>query len=474
MSTTASEAAHASRVGGLIKALRDDLSLKDLEDTYLENNELKEKIQRLEATCLVNANLLAKAQAELNAAKEDAQKKSSKLETEDKHKKSLTAQYNGTCQKLEETEKKLAELNSAIKRYQGFSVVLHPLSNNLELTARVKGSFQIMFEAARAFAEAYFRDNYSPENLEDGEAWVRFRTLKPESIPLIPTNKLPAIQMRVAAALAIISITLARHIFQPVYVSNYDAGLVNFLSFLSVDNHQQEAYLRSVLLKSLQIADDRHHKTTAQRVKIAVKELCECFVPVFELQGNDRRNIITAIDKLCRDACNHWQYIQQIQEHIELGFEFDKDYVKDWSPFIFSDPSTSLNGPAPKLQQNGASPSSNGGPGRPKIKQPSQAPDIPVGQDLSKVVLWPTFIIAHDMEPLVKGYVLRESHLVAAQEEVKKLEEEAKKLDEEEKTQGSSGTRRNQRAQRRKSTPGTDEYLGPPFLGAGGRARSGS
>jgi hypothetical protein len=122
---------HANRIDGLLKALRENISLKDLEATYLDNIELKKQVDELETANSVSTRRLAKTEAELETTKLDAEGKSAKLEDNDKEKTTLTSERDAAKVELESAKKKMARADNELGRLKGFAVMLKPTSSDV-------------------------------------------------------------------------------------------------------------------------------------------------------------------------------------------------------------------------------------------------------------------------------------------------------------------------------------------------------
>ncbi|KAK4444428.1 hypothetical protein QBC34DRAFT_385272 [Podospora aff. communis PSN243] len=440
--STAARIDHAKVVGDLIEVLCKNPSFKHLEATYQENKRLKEEIEDLKATKRQNTKDLAEAFREIEAARKDAEVKAKMLDTEDKKKKELNTQHNATRQQLITTERKLVAMDNEIRRLQRFSIAMKvaPLQE-------ITNILQSIFESARDFAEAYFGTDFPEDILKEPCHWKNIEervkiillpapdtALVVKPIPLPASNAVPAMQMRVAATLTIVSDVFRKHIFNPVYLLPEDGGLTTFLSELAGDDSDQELHLRSVLLQS--VADVQQDRTK-QRVRLGVDELYGLLCPPFT--GSDRTGLKSATEKLCGKACVDWQQIQQLRQYVEPHFTYHPNDIDDWLPFALK--RAVLAGPSQKPQQNGQQNGSKTKGG----KQPA-----PLGDDMSEIVVWPSFILNASDDALAKGYVLRETHLRAAREEEERLQKAA----EDENRRRPSGARREQRFKTRRQSEG--------------------
>jgi len=279
------------------------------------------------------------------------------------------------------------------------------------------GRLQVLFDSARRFAGAYFGERFEDSVLEEASRWEEIKKQAvTHSIPFLASNTPSAMHMRVAAVLRIVSEKLDCHIFHPVYLSKEDKALSKLMAGLANNDGDREMYLRSVLLKS--IPEERQNRAAQERVKSAVDDLVELFDLIFS--GEDRASFVSAVEKLCGEACSHWRYIQRVEDRIRPHFTYHSDDIEDWAAFsLKSESPPGSAGPNPKSQPNGNTPASGGSSSKARAKQYSEADRAP-RQDMSEIVLWPSFIASSDTEALAKGYVLRKTHLHAAQEEEKR------------------------------------------------------
>ncbi|KAK0613345.1 hypothetical protein B0T14DRAFT_569405 [Immersiella caudata] len=422
---------HAKEVADILEALCKKVSYTDLLAVYQENKRLKEEIEDYRAVKRRNEQELAEYRHEIESAKQDAKGKGEKLSAEEKKKEELNSQHHETLQKLNTTMQKLTSMDNEIRRLQGFSITMKTAPQG-----EIIRILQSLFESARAFAEAYFVPDLSTDILQEPSHWEKLKE-RTRPIPLPATNSPPAKQVRVAAALVIVSRIISRHIFSPVYLTDRDGELSVFLGELGDKDSSRESYLRSVLLKS--VADVQQTRA-AERVQIAVDEISRLLRPLFT--GEDRASLTSALEELCQKACIDWQRIQQLQQKIEPNFKHYPEYADEWLPFSLKK-AASL-GSNQKPQQNGQRDT-----GKPKAgKAPLAAP----GGETPEIVVWPSFILNESGEALTKGYVLRDTHLRAAREEEERLQKEVE--EEKKRRLSAQPTRRDIRNRGRKSSIG--------------------
>jgi len=101
-------------------------------------------------------------------------------------------------------------------------------------------------------AETTFSQDLEEKVLADSSCWSNLRGSEylkhAVQIPLPQSNSQAAKQMRIAAVIAVLSRSLHRHVFRPLYIFAEDADLTDVLRELECANPAQEMHARSTLL----------------------------------------------------------------------------------------------------------------------------------------------------------------------------------------------------------------------------------
>lgn len=168
--------------------------------------------------------------------------------------------------------------------------------------------------------------------LKDPSCWTNLRSSEylkhAVRIPLPQSNTHAAKQMRIAAVLAVLSRTLSKHIFRPVYLIDDDADLATVLRNLEATSPPHEQHVRSTLLAVL---PDRGKRNATRRIKAVVRDVS--YVVQHLLSALQYEAFCTALLESCELACRQWNKIQHAAMKIEpyFGPPFD-DF--DWQVLL--------------------------------------------------------------------------------------------------------------------------------------------
>ncbi|KAK0639155.1 hypothetical protein B0T16DRAFT_394936 [Cercophora newfieldiana] len=414
----------ATRLAKAYEAFRQEISFQDWAKTYEENSQLNDEIAELKTTYSINNRAVKRAEDERDEARKDADDLSTELKTTIKKHINLESERDIARAELKTAKETLARVEGELQRLRGFAVTLKPVS------AEHQRRLRDLFTRAQTFAEVYFGADFTKDVLKDPDLWKTFRI---QDLPLPLTNSVPAKKMRVATVLSIISETLIKHVFQPVYLDRQEERLAHHMRGLARQDDGQESYLRSVLLKSITPSPQKAAMPSCGET--AAGELLKALGPFFK---NKERNdkLFSAIRALCEYACSNWRCIQQIVNKVEPNLDFSLVDHTDWEALPFKlDQQT----PDQKPQQNGNSSAPNGnsvansGKAKQQPTKPSQPQSNGGRSDNSSFVVWPSFIFVSSEDPdempgiLVPGYVLDMASLQAALDENSNIARESLK-----------------------------------------------
>lgn len=209
--------------------------------------------------------------------------------------------------------------------------------------------------------------------------------------------------MRIAAVLGICAEALNRYIFQPTYLLE-DNKLPNLLTELGEDDPVRESYLRSVLLP---VQPDKQRENGQIRAGHVATDVVDCTGSMLPNEG--REGFQSSLENVCKEACDQWMRLQELEVKVELDFETDD--ADEWTLLPFPLP----DGETQRQKANGDAISAGN-----NSKQPAQAQDQPkVDLKDIRVVVWPAFLLPKDGEMglLQKGFVLGETQIKAARDE---------------------------------------------------------
>jgi predicted nucleic acid-binding Zn-ribbon protein len=170
--------------------------------------------------------------------------------------------------------------------------------------------------------ETQFRQDLDPSVLSDNSCWVNLRQSEylkdARHIPLPQSNSPAAKQMRVAAVLAVLSRSLHRYIFRPVYLADDSSGddcIVGLLRAIARDSPTREEHARATLLAML---PDKQKAAAAKRVSAVVREVSWSVQHL--LSALQYEDFCTGLETACKLACVQWLRIQMARMKIEPYF----------------------------------------------------------------------------------------------------------------------------------------------------------
>ena len=283
-------------------------------------------------------------------------------------------------------------------------------------------SLDSIFQSAFALVQEYFHVDFEEETLRDPGRWSSLldHSLVKRIIPLPTTNSPAAKQMRTAAALAVISLALHQHVFQPTYLLNDGVELGKIMFGLASKDPARETYLRSVLLA---ILPEQQRKMAAQRVENVVRDVVACVGPL--LPCHKGAAFQSALSDVCTKTCEQWARIQRLENKVESHLE--PPGVQDvWflSPLPSPDGQPAQNDQS-QVSGRSSSPPTNGSKlGKSPERSPSSSPPSNLSASLAVHhgvvgIVWPNFIELEDGESdfLQNGFGLDAKQVETARKE---------------------------------------------------------
>jgi len=189
------------------------------------------------------------------------------------------------------------------------------------------GILDVVWTAVFELVESHFKQNLEDSVLADASCWDNLRNSehiqRPTKIPIPQSNSPAARAMRIAAVLALVSRTLHKYIFRPLYIIDGDEELTAMLREAEKDNAVREMHTRATLLAML---PTRQHDSAKRRVHHVVREVS--WVVQHLLSALAYEAFCTRLGQVCALACTQWRRIQEARMKIEPYFgppydEFD-------------------------------------------------------------------------------------------------------------------------------------------------------
>lgn len=279
------------------------------------------------------------------------------------------------------------------------------------MTTRIQG-LDALYEKAREFAETTFGVDFPEDIIKDAEAWDLFKNHKgTQGMTVLRDNTQVAKQMRVAAALAVLSRELSSSIFQATYSIGPVGGdeLSTLLDKIADKTPEVECHLRSVLLAAT--PQSLYDENAEEWAKKAVKNLMTVMKKLFPKGGPGRDRLRDGLQEVCGQALALWRTVQRVEGRVMLDFEPEYDEGEMEPKTLVFQLATLSEPVGKKSQPNGGGvypPQSNGGgqTNGSNGKKPNKPPP-PSRVDTSPrdpyVVVWPEFYVLADdqLEPTV-------------------------------------------------------------------------
>lgn len=279
------------------------------------------------------------------------------------------------------------------------------------MTTSIQG-LDALYETAREFAETTFGVDFPEDIIKDAEAWDLFKNHKgTQGMTVLRDNTQVAKQMRVAAALAVLSRELSSSIFQATYSIGPVGGdeLSTLLDKIADKTPEVECHLRSVLLAAT--PQSLYDENAEEWAKKAVKNLMTVMKKLFPKGGPGRDRLRDGLQEVCGQALALWRTVQRVEGRVMLDFEPEYDEGEMEPKTLVFQLATLSEPVVKKSQPNGGGvypPQSNGGgqTNGSNGKKPNKPPP-PSRVDTSPrdpyVVVWPEFYVLADdqLEPTV-------------------------------------------------------------------------
>ncbi|KAJ9156373.1 Structural maintenance of chromosomes protein 6 [Pleurostoma richardsiae] len=221
----------------------------------------------------------------------------------------------------EELEKTLSDLKLELQTKSTTLAELERYSIQLqdEPEDRYVAILDTIWTSIMDLAETTFSQDLEEKVLADSSCWSNLRGSEylkhAVQIPLPQSNSQAAKQMRIAAVIAVLSRSLHRHVFRPLYIFAEDADLTDVLRELEGANPAQEMHARSTLLAVL---PEREKRNAIRRVQTVVRETS--WLVQHLLSSLQYEAFCTALERACKLACTQWRRIQEAQMKIEPYF----------------------------------------------------------------------------------------------------------------------------------------------------------
>ncbi|KAF2103310.1 hypothetical protein NA57DRAFT_72286 [Rhizodiscina lignyota] len=389
---------HLKSVGKLVNEKASlELSLEERDETVnkaeKKADSLQKRVQQLEEAIHKQNDILTKFKAktidqekELKAREEQVKQLGRKLREEqdratqfEEGLKLLNTQHAATAEKHETTERRLAEIETYMRRLR------HEEPKVLDRVNRMNALWANTFN----LVATYFKENLPNDCLKKASAWELLQDpdIFNHRVPLPRTNSAPAKQMRIAVILAIIARLLDKHIFYLTHELEEHSGIRTTLLQIAVDHSAKESFVRSVLL-SLSPEDE---EATTERIN-TFREQVMAYVE--ELLGTSAAATFNSeLEKIARSAYETWDAVRTTTERYEPTFDADIEQF-EWNT----------------LDLDAAVPNEN-----------TRRAAISGGRDDELLIVLPQFYVVKNNKPpqlIADGTVLRRSQsLAAAQEE---------------------------------------------------------
>ncbi|ERS98351.1 hypothetical protein HMPREF1624_05135 [Sporothrix schenckii ATCC 58251] len=379
LQTTAAELADTT---GAKKQLEADLATANTKLDSLKTfkasleNELSQVTAKLEeqkhlsdVAAQENAALqvsLAQRETELEKTKSDLGATNSNLQE-------LTKERDSLKESLCHTEADLVAKTARLAALDSYRVVLRNQPEDVYVTI-----LDTIWTRLFHLVEEHFRQDLEDKVLSDPSCWKNLRTAEalkgPTQIPLPQSNSPVAKAMRIAAVLSILSRTLHKHIFRPIYLIEDDAELTRVLHGVEFESPEREEHIRATLLATL--PDVQRHSAKA-RVQHVVREVS--WVVQHLLGALPYDAFCSGLGSACALACTEWQKIQTARMKIEPYFGPPYDEF-DWQAL-----------PLPEFEGRTGSPQTGSGANSARDGSPARAEDTPIitieGDDAAAVEL---------------------------------------------------------------------------------------
>ena len=206
-----------------------------------------------------------------------------------------------------------------------------------------------------------------------------------------PCSSSAAVQMRIAALLAIIARCIDVHVFQPTYLLDEESEIRRLLVHLAVADSKKESFCRAVLLS---VFPEMQAKNAVKAVDRVVEEASQSVRKLISNAQYDQFKL--DLKEVVRQAHDAWQLVQRSREKFEAIFEQGHYDDIEWQSLKLGDNRSAVAG-------------------NEKTTRASQRDDV-------LLVIFPRIYIVEDSDPdpVTQGVALMKSQSAAAAEELER------------------------------------------------------
>ncbi|KAI0198399.1 hypothetical protein F4808DRAFT_261781 [Astrocystis sublimbata] len=358
---------------------------------------LAEKEQKLQE----DASTITSLQGSLESLGKEVSTRDEVIKKQEEQQANHAARIKELEGSLATTQSELDTITAQLSELRSFSCEMADGSKHFVLN-----EINRIYNFAKGLAERYFREDLSDAVLSNASLFEETRKFV-RPIPFPNTNSANAKKVRIAAFLARLGSRLADLIFLPYYMEpdeeeeqqqGLDAITV-LLSNLSHSDATREMQLRSMLLA---ISPKEQKKIAYDRADMIADEISD-YLGVL-LSEEQQPKFEDDVRKLCKMAVVSWETLRPLKQKVEPFTQTDEDTEKYWLPAELEVDSSNQS----KKQANG------------KTKGLGSKPSLHSLRSANKVILvWPGF--SYGSEVLKQGFMLLDSQVKAADEEVQPL-----------------------------------------------------
>ncbi|KAJ4390249.1 hypothetical protein N0V85_007413 [Neurospora sp. IMI 360204] len=357
---SSSQIDHAKVVSELFQDIITHTSYEKLKGISDQNAELRDKVKKLTTTLEVNLESLHNTKAKLDKSCQDLLKKDEQVKSLQKEADDLGSKIAAKTHELEERAQNTTRAEDELRR-AGLQIVdlakdleeerkktedKEAIEQELEVTRRdldnyrqelrklenfsmplkrtrveeITNRFTKIFDLACDLARKYFGVDLPESSLANATLWDQLKKhniVHQARIPLPLSNTVAAKQMRSVAVLAVLYAELKEHVFQPTYLFEDPRANDEFTRLLKTMDPAKEAYLRSVLLGS--IDKDVWKEKVKAKVETLKANVDDCVGPL--LSEPERVRFRDHLDRFCRKACSLWHYMQKLEDKVHYSTE---------------------------------------------------------------------------------------------------------------------------------------------------------
>ncbi|RDH26166.1 hypothetical protein BDQ94DRAFT_176594 [Aspergillus welwitschiae] len=312
--------------------------------------ELEKQVKKLQSDNTKEMGKLADSQKDVTALqnakkeKEDTIDKMKSLGTDLKEKLSTSKK------RVKELEEQVSMLKGTLATTQGRLTKLEGFAaghHEVDEESLVEG-FIGLWEYAKTELYPHLNVDFPSETLreigwQDISPWDRLRhcdLVRANQVPLPCSNTSVSKQMRFSVILAILAREIAKHIFQPTYITPTEDYFEKALSNLAATNSERESFCRSILLS---IDPETQARICLKNVQSAVNNVSAY---LDELLPEDQRSaFLRSLSKVIQKAVDIRKPVQRAQRRYVPDFE--SPHAEDeWEAFTFptvENPTTETN-----------------------------------------------------------------------------------------------------------------------------------